>query len=134
MWPDRRKPSPPKPSSPTEYPSGACVVTEAGRFYINGKFRHKIISDRIFDSWSFPIVVETTEAAVSRYVVVKSLGFRDGSVVKNILDGKIYVISKNERRPVADPDVLRRLGKDETKVVLASNREILLHKEGEVLK
>ena len=134
MWPNRRKPSPPKPSSPTEYPSGTCVVTEAGRFYINARFRHKIISDRIFDSWSFPLVVETTEAAVSKYALVKSLGFRDGTIVKNILDGKIYIISKNLRRLIDDPDVLRRLGKDETQIIIASNREILLHKEGEVLK
>ena len=134
MWPNRRKPSPPKPSIPTEYPSGTCVVTESGRYYINGKFRHKVVSDRVFDSWSFSLVIESTEAARSKYALMRSLGFRDGTVIKNILDGKIYVISKNLRRLIDDPDVLRRLGKDESQVVLVSNGETLLHKEGEVLR
>lgn len=133
MWLNRRRPSPPKPSSPTDYPGGICVVTEAGRFYIGNKFRHRITSDRIFESWSFPVVVETSEIAVSRYPIVKSLGFRDGSLVKDIMTGGLYVISRGERRRIVSPDVLDRLGKTEADFVLASQKELSLHKEGEVL-
>jgi hypothetical protein len=109
------------------------VVTEAGRFYIGTKFRHRVISDRIFESWSFPVVVETSEIAVSKYPIVKSLGFRDGSLVKDIMTGGLYVISRGERRRITSPDVLDRLGKTEADFMLASQKELSLHKEGEVL-
>lgn len=134
MWLSRRTPSQPIPSTPTEYPSGICVVTEKGRFYINGKLRHRITTDRVFDSWSFPIVINTSEAAVSKYLVVKSLGFRDGTFVKDITTGKMYIISKNLRRHIESPDVLTRLGKKESDAILVSKAEIELQKEGEVLK
>lgn len=134
LFQNKHKSLPPKPSLPTKYPSGTCVVTELGRFYISNDYRHRIPTDRIFESWSFPLVVETTEAALSKYPVLKSLGFRDGTLIKDITDSKIYVISKSLRRLIADPDVLSRLGKDETQVLLASQKEVLLHKEGEVFE
>jgi hypothetical protein len=107
-------------------------VTELGRFYISNDYRHKIPTDRIFESWSFPLVVETTEAALAKYPILKSLGFRDGTLIKDISTGKMYVISKSLRRLIADPDVLSRLDRDESQVLLASQKEVLLHKEGEV--
>lgn len=132
LFQKRQKSLRPKPSTPTKYPSGTCVVTELGRFYISNDYRHKIPTDRIFESWSFPLVVETTEAALAKYPILKSLGFRDGTLIKDISTGKMYVISKSLRRLIADPDVLSRLDRDESQVLLASQKEVLLHKEGEV--
>jgi hypothetical protein len=78
------------------------------------------------------LVIKTTEAALAKYPVLKSLGFRDGTVIKDIVDSKIYVISRSLRRLIDDPDALARLGKDESQALLVSHKEALLHREGEV--
>jgi hypothetical protein len=59
--------------------------------------------------------------------------FRNGSLIHNLADGKIYLIEEGKRRHVTDPDVLETLGaswKDVTRVSLA---EVNLHPEGETL-
>ena len=58
------------PREPVEYPSGICVKTERGAYLINkdGK-RYRIPTQAILDSWNFPFVVDSSEAAVSEYPV-----------------------------------------------------------------
>jgi len=119
------------PTTPVEYPYGSFVKTEKGYYYIGapGK-RYRFISKRVLDSWSPHRVIETTEAAVSKYRVVAKMGFRNGSLIHNIADGKIYYIESNKRRHVTSPDVLERLGASKEDVVSVSLAEIKLQEPG----
>lgn len=110
-------------------PSGLIAETEAGYFYIKGKKRFKFVSDRAKDSWSLPII-KTKESIISSCTISGTLGFRDGTLVKDISDGKIYLISDSKRRHVTDPDVLEWLG---VKPIDVGQKEILTHDEGESL-
>lgn len=121
------------PQAPAEYPTGVCVETEAGCWYINGKFRHRIKNKRILKSWNFPFCVKSTEAALSEYVRTKPLGFRDGTLVGDVSDGKVYLISGKKRRLLSSPEAYALLGLKRRDALWASHDEIIMHEEGEVL-
>jgi hypothetical protein len=127
--------SPVLPTTPSNYPVGTFVHTEKGFFYIVSPTRRlRIITRRCLESWAPPRVVLTSESAVSKYVIgITKMKFRNGSLIHNLADGKIYLIEEGKRRHVTDPDVLETLGaswKDVTRVSLA---EVNLHPEGETL-
>lgn len=117
-----------KPTAPQVYPSGICVKTEAGTYLIHkdGK-RYKITSNEIEKSWAFPRIVETTEVAVSNYkVAYRKLGFRDGSLLYNIADGKIYLVSDSKLFHVVGTQALARLGAKFDDAMVVSNADIKL--------
>jgi hypothetical protein len=110
-------------------PSGLIAHTEKGYFYIKGSKRFKFISDRARDSWNLPII-KTSEAMLVNYLPAGVLGFRDGTLVKDISDGRIYLISDSKRRHVIDPDVLEWLN---VEVIQIGQKELFVHPEGEKL-
>ena len=123
------------PETPTKYPAGVLVLTETGHFYLirrEGKLR--IPSTRILESWDFARVVHTSEAALSKTPTVGTLGFRDGTLIENMADGKLYLISANLRRQITNPDWWDLLFINSEDVILVSEAETNLHKEGEPLK
>ena len=122
------------PDGPVEYPSGMCVRANGTHYYINGAFKHPVTSPRILLSWSFPRIIETSDEALAKYVTTKKLGFRDGTLVKNLHDGRLYFISKGLKRPVTNPDALASMGLGSKDAILISLEESSLHKIGEVLK
>lgn len=122
------------PTVPTQYPSGVCVQADGNYYYINGQLRHPIIGARILESWKFPRIIKTSEKALTNYLRGARLGFRDGSLIKDIETSKIYFISKRLRRPVHNPDFLTTLGLTLKDAVWVSSDEIALHELGEVLK
>jgi hypothetical protein len=83
-------------SSLTNFPSGIAVKTEKNVYWIKDGKRFRLISERAVESWAFTIV-HATETALSGSKIVGKLGFRDGTLIKNIADGKIYLISQNKR-------------------------------------
>jgi len=58
--------------------------------------------------------------------------FRNGSLIHNIADGKIYLIVEGLRCHVTSPEAFERIGakRDAKHVVSVSLAEIRLHKEG----
>lgn len=130
----RRRPTRSLPSKPVKYPVGSFIVTETGYFYISGPSkRFRFLSQRGIDSWSPHRIIRTTEAAVANYRIVAKMGFRNGSLIHNIADGKIYLIEGTKKRHVTSPDVLERLGASRGDVVSVSLAEINLHETGEEL-
>lgn len=119
-------------TSPTNFPSGIAVKTDKATYWIKDGKRYKLISDRAAQSWLFT-TVNATEAAISGIKLVGKLGFRDGTLIKNIADGKIYLISQNKKRHVVDPDIFNRFGLDRSKVVEVSQDEANMHDTGENL-
>lgn len=119
-------------TSPTDIPSGLAVKTNSGTYWVKDNKRFKLISDRAEKSWSFT-TVEATDQAISSMKIAGKLGFRDGTLIKNIADGKIYLISQNKRRHIIDPDSFLKYGLDRSKVVEVSESEINMHDMGDNL-
>ena len=113
-------------------PSGMIAHTEKGYFYVKGEKRFRFISDRARDSWSLR-EVKTSEKAMADIKIVGFVGFRDGSLVRDISSGKIYLIIDNKRSLVTDPDDLKAVGFRKDEIILISKREADSQKEGEPL-
>lgn len=132
-WKRQQRPQP-LPSKPVEYPSGLFVQTEKGYFYIAapGK-RYRFTTKRALESYAPQRVVKTTEAALKNYRVVKKMKFRNGSLIHNIADGKVYYISEGKRRHLTSPEAFDKVGAERNRryVVSVSIEEINLHPEGE---
>ena len=116
----------------TNFPSGIAVKTDKATYWIKDSKRYKLISDRAAESWLFT-TVDATETAVSGIKLVGKLGFRDGTLIKNISDGKLYLISQNKRRHIVDPDVFNKYGLDRSKLIEVSDLEAAMHDLGDDL-
>lgn len=119
-------------TSPTSFPSGLAVKTDKATYWIKDGKRFRLISARAERSWSFPTVL-ATEQAIAGMKIVGKLGFRDGTLIKNISDGKMYLISQNKRRHIKSPDVFDQYGLDRSKLVEVSETEAEMHELGEDL-
>lgn len=119
-------------SQPTNFPSGLSVKTDKATYWIKDGKRYKLISDRAAKSWSFT-TVRATEAALSGIKLVGKLGFRDGALIKNIADGKMYLVSQNKLRHIIDPDIFNKYGLDRTNLIEVSESEIKAHEIGDPL-
>jgi hypothetical protein len=110
-------------------PSGLIAHTESGYFYIKAGKKFKFISDKAMHSWGLP-VIKTLDVKLNKFIIAGTLGFRDGTLIKDFSDGKIYLISDSKRRHVTDPDVLEWLN---SKIIEVGQKEIFVHDEGEQL-
>jgi hypothetical protein len=119
-------------SQPTNFPSGIAVQTDKATYWIKDGKRYRLISERAAKSWSFT-TVKATESALSGIKLVGKLGFRDGSLIKNIADGKMYLVSQNKLRHIVDPDIFDKYGLDRSKLIEVSEAEIKAHDIGENL-
>jgi hypothetical protein len=119
--------------SPTNFPSGIAVKTDKATYWIKDGKRFKLISDRAAKSWAFT-TVNAKESALSATKLVGKLGFRDGTLIKNIADGKLYLISQNKRRHIVTPDVFDKYGLDKNSVIEVSEAETNMHNLGDSLE
>lgn len=119
-------------TSQTNFPSGIAVKTDKATYWIKDGKRFKLISDRAANSWSFTTVL-ATENALSGFKIAGKLGFRDGTLIKNIADGKMYLLSQNKLRHISDPDIFIKYGLDRSSVVEVADYEIKAHEIGESL-
>jgi hypothetical protein len=106
--------------------------TEKGYFLVKGSKRFRFVSDRARESWKLKSV-NTTELAMKDVKVVGLVGFRDGTLIRDISNHKIYLISDYKKMHINDPDVMKRLGFEFRDVLLVSSKEANMHKDGGVL-
>ena len=119
-------------TSPTNFPSGIAVKTSKDVYWIKDNKRYRLISKRAAESWAFN-TVNATEEALSLTKLAGKIGFRDGTLIKNIADGKMYLISQNKKRHIVDPDSFIKYGIDRSKVIEVSESEANSHELGENL-
>jgi len=110
-------------------PSGLMAKTEKGFFYVKNDKRFKVISDRALKTWKLQIV-HTTEQYMKNVKIVGIVGFRDGSLIKDISNNKVYFISNNQKLHITSPDVIKLLGYKKDDIILVSAKEAAVHKEG----
>jgi hypothetical protein len=126
----RRKRIVERPTKLINYPSGLAVDTEQGVWYIKNNTKYKLFSNRVVRSWCFDVIAYGSEKALVDFKNGGFLGFRDGSLLQNISDGKIYLVSDSKRRHIKTPDAFSFYGLDESKIIKVSEREINLHDQG----
>lgn len=114
----------------TDFPQGAVVHTESGYYFINGKTKKPIRNKRVLDSWSFPLIIESQDLALRSFITAPPLGYRDGTLIRDISDGKVYLISRQLRRQIVDPSALEMLGKKVSDAIWAAHVEVVIHDEG----
>ena len=119
-------------TSPTDFPSGIAVKTENSTYWIKDGKRFRLISDRAEKSWDF-ITVMALESSLVNIKKAGILGFRDGTLIKNIADGKMYLVSQNKRRHITTPDVFHKYGLDRSRLIEVSSKEAEMHELGESL-
>jgi len=117
-------------SFPIEFPSGIAVKTDIATYWIKDNKRYKLISDRAAMSWRFT-TLNATESALAKVKLVGKLGFRDGTLIKNIADGKLYLISQNKRRHLVSLDVFEKYGFDRSAIIEVGEGETNMHELGD---
>lgn len=122
-----------RPATKVDYPDGVMVDTETEVYYIRGGKRYRLFSPRTTQSWSLE-PIRGSDVSVKHIPRAKApLGFRDGTLIHNYADGRLYLISGNKRRHITSPDVLKRYGWKAGDAVIVSQQEADLHEEGEAL-
>lgn len=116
------------------YPTGSVVRTASGVYFVRGNFKYRIPTQRVLDSWKFNSVGAAVPAVLERYKSGGLLGFRDGSLIQDIANGKTYLVAGNKKRHIVDPDAFEKYGLNRALVVEVSEAEAKLHDDGEVLK
>jgi len=112
-------------------PIDGLMITDGENYwFIKGGKRVKCFSYRSFKSWSLDAILATPQACKT-IPLAGTLGFRDGSLIKDVVSGKIYLVSGSKVRLITNPDTLDILGRD--KVIEVSSDEIKIHIEGEPL-
>jgi hypothetical protein len=119
-------------SLPTNFPSGIAIKTEKFTYWIKDGKKFKLVSDRAAKSWSFTTVL-ATESSIAQIKLSGKLGFRDGTLIKNIADGKMYLVSQNKRRHIVSPDVFIKYGLDRSNMIEVSDLEAGMHDIGDNL-
>lgn len=112
-----------------KWPDGVAVKTESGIWFIKSGKKFKCFSDRTAKSWSF-YTIPATDKSISHIKKAGILGFRDGTLIKDIGHGKIYLVSASKLRHITDPDIIDIFGGN---VIDVSGDEIKIHEFGEEL-
>lgn len=127
--------SPEYRANKVDYPSGTVVKTLTGNYwYIKGKNKFLIPTDRVLQSWKFGSYALTAQDNLDGYKNAGKLGFREGTLFYNHADGKVYLVSANKKRHITDPDAYAKYGLNEENIIEVSDDEANLHDDGEVLK
>jgi hypothetical protein len=135
MWKNKKKPesTPIKiasPLVPTAYPSGVAVFDGTNTYFIKNNKKYRIISQRALESWGFKVWYGSPES-LSKIVLGGILAFRDGSMIKDVSNGKIYLVVNGLKQHITTPDFFTKFGVDPEYIIEVSAKEADLHKNGE---
>lgn len=110
-------------------PNGTAIEADGIYFFVKGGLKYRIPSLAILESQNYPRVVKVTPKAANAIANAPArIGLREGSVVKDISDGRLYLISDNKTRHITSPIVLSQLGNPDA--ILVSHKDITMHEGG----
>lgn len=98
-------------------------------FFVHRTGLLEIPTKRVLQSWNFSRVVTLPKQSVLPMRVVGKLGFRDGTVIKDVSSGRTYIISLQRRVLVDDPDIFWLHGLTKRDVLRVSAAEAELHQD-----
>jgi hypothetical protein len=110
---------------------GIAITDGISTWYVKNSKRFKLFSERAVNSWNFPVILNVNPNVLDGIEDCGIIGFRDGSLIKDIVSGKIYLVSGSKIRLITNPDCLDVLGRG--RVIEVSSDEIKIHIEGEPL-
>jgi hypothetical protein len=111
------------------WPNGIAVRTPDHIWYLKNGKRMLIFSERVLQSWNF-YLGHGTDASVSHFPRAGVIGFRDGTLIRDVSDGKMYLIEGSKKRHITSPDVLVLL---DWPVIDVSKLEAEIHPQGDEL-
>jgi len=114
-------------------PNGYCILIKDNYFYFKDNVLYPIKTKRVLLSWCFENIVCLDKENAAGYKIGPALGFRDGSLIKDISTSYIYFVSSGKKRKVLNPDVITNLGLKESDAILVSQEEAAMHPSGEVI-
>jgi hypothetical protein len=107
---------------------GCSYIYDGIPIYVKNQKVYKFTSNRAYWSWYLDsVIVDSLPELESG----GTLGFRDGTLIQNAKDGRIYLISNARRRLLTAP--LGDYGFDFSEVIEVSDTEIDFHTEGDPL-
>jgi hypothetical protein len=114
----------------TSPPNGSFLFDGEDTWLVKSGKLYQLHSARAADSWSAnPIKIPAGWVNTMGLTIAGTVGFRDGSLIKDIVSGKIYLVSDSRTRLVVSPNVLDILGRD--RIIEVGPDEVGIHKEGE---
>ncbi len=115
------------------WPSGLALKAGEEYYLVKGDgVVYKFYSERVFDTWSL-LPIEIAESALAGMQIKGTIGFRDGTLIDNMADGRLYLISANKRRQITNPVWLEKYGLLGMPIITASEKEVNIHDEGDKL-
>lgn len=118
------------PLVPLLYPSGVAVFDGTNTYFIKNNKKYRIVSERALKSWGFSVWYGSPES-LAKTPLGGILGFRDGSVIKDVSNGKIYLVVNSMKQHITTPDFFTKFGIDRDNIIEVSAKEAELHKDGE---
>lgn len=110
-------------------PDGTAIEAKGIYFFVKGGMKYRIPSLSILKSQNYPRVIKVTPKSANKIPnSAAKIGLREGSVVRDISDNRIYLISGNRARHITSPIVLSQLGNPD--VILVAHSDITLHEGG----
>lgn len=131
MWPFRLEPTTvlTRPEYKINYPDGVAVETEKDIYYIKGGKRYRFVSGRAVNSWHLVPLVGS-ERSVAHIPYGGVVGFRDGTLLRDISNAKLYLISNSRKRHITGPDVFIDLGLSQDHAIDVAHEEVAVHQDG----
>ena len=109
-------------------PDGLMVFDGENHFFCKSGKLFRVVSKRAVQSWGLDPVLVSPAFTID---YDGFLGFRDGTLIKDISSGRIYLVSGSKVRLVTSPDVLDILGRD--RIIEVGPDEVAIHKVGDDL-
>jgi hypothetical protein len=119
------------------YPQGALLQDNksGGVYYVEDGIKYPIIDKEILlASYQDYKITQVSSEELAQYVTAATgVGFKDGSLIKSSSDSKVYVVSNNKRRWVANEYTFSQLNYKWYNIMEVSDKVMALHPEGEIL-
>jgi hypothetical protein len=120
----------------TPYPNGALLQdTESGTiYYVKDEIKYPII-DKIILENNFPYrqILKVKKEELDKLITGEPLKLNDGTLIKIRDHPSVYVISRGQRRPIANPKTFEALGYQWKNILIVSDAVLNIHPLGEIL-